>query len=121
MDLGGDTSTLTFPADLSPPVLGQDANETAERGVGMVKTLVLRSLTHSKLPREFWSFAALYAAQSLLCKALQRKQRTPPFGATVIARRLKPATRIGVKRGIEGRLLFWDHLFSSQASVLSYT
>eukprot|EP00971_Amphidinium_carterae_P041801 821537-Amphidinium_carterae.1 len=85
----------------------------------MVKTLVLRSLTHSKLPREFWSFAALYAAQSLLCKALQRKQRSPPFGSTVIARRLKPATRLGAKRGIEGRLLFWDHLFSSQSFILT--
>eukprot|EP00971_Amphidinium_carterae_P251361 4989806-Amphidinium_carterae.1 len=67
------------------------ANGTAERGVGMIKTLELRSLTHSKLPREFWSFAALYAAQSLLCKALQRKQCSPPFGSTVIATRLKPA------------------------------
>eukprot|EP00971_Amphidinium_carterae_P225610 4474362-Amphidinium_carterae.1 len=85
----------------------------------MIKTLVLRSLTDSKLPREFWSFAALCAAQSLLCKALQRKQRSPPFGSTVIARRLKPATRLGVKRGVEGRLLFWDRLFSSQSFVLT--
>eukprot|EP00971_Amphidinium_carterae_P319912 6358999-Amphidinium_carterae.1 len=73
------------------------SNGTAERGVGMVKT-------HSKLPShgpsEFWSFAALYAAQSLLCKALQRKQRSPLFGSSVIARRLKPATRIGTKHGI---------------------
>eukprot|EP00971_Amphidinium_carterae_P134799 2671392-Amphidinium_carterae.2 len=77
-------------------------NGTAERAVGMIKTLVLRSLTHSKLPTELWSFATLYAAQSLLCKALQRKQRSPPFGSTVIAKRLKPATRLGTKRGIEG-------------------
>eukprot|EP00971_Amphidinium_carterae_P065089 1290119-Amphidinium_carterae.1 len=38
----------------------------------MVKTLVLRSLTHSGFPRELWSCAALYAAQSLLCTALLR-------------------------------------------------
>eukprot|EP00971_Amphidinium_carterae_P300696 5974571-Amphidinium_carterae.2 len=34
--------------------------------------LVQRSLTHNKLPIEFWSFVALYAGQALLCKALQR-------------------------------------------------
>eukprot|EP00971_Amphidinium_carterae_P054406 1071945-Amphidinium_carterae.2 len=91
------------------------ANGTAERAVEMVKTLVLRSLTHSKLPREFWSFAALYAAQSLPCKALQRNQRSPPFGSTV-----KPATHIGAKSGIEGRLLFWDHLFSRSGTGNHY-
>eukprot|EP00971_Amphidinium_carterae_P260843 5174721-Amphidinium_carterae.1 len=91
-----ETFLTRYPQVLHTHTRGYDpqANGTAERGVGMMKTLVLRSLNHSKLTGEFWSFAALYAAQSLLCKALQRKQRSPPFGST-------------------------DHLFSSQPSVLT--
>eukprot|EP00971_Amphidinium_carterae_P176795 3505559-Amphidinium_carterae.1 len=110
-----------YPQVLHTHTRGYDpqANGTAERGVGMIKTLVSRSLAHSGLPREFWSFAALYAAQALLCKALQRKQKSPPFGSMVISRTLNPPKKIGATKGVEGRLLFWDHLFSSQSSVLT--
>eukprot|EP00971_Amphidinium_carterae_P252799 5019086-Amphidinium_carterae.1 len=37
----------------------------------------------------------------------------------VISRTLNPPKRFGATRGVEGRLLFWDHLFSSQSSVLA--
>eukprot|EP00971_Amphidinium_carterae_P222343 4413112-Amphidinium_carterae.1 len=72
-----------YPQVLHTHTRGYDpqANGTAERGVGMIKTLVSRSLAHSGLPREFWSFAVLYSAQSLLSKTLQRKQKSPPFGS----------------------------------------
>eukprot|EP00971_Amphidinium_carterae_P104160 2062740-Amphidinium_carterae.1 len=36
----------------------------------------------------------------------------------VISRTLNPPKKVGASRGIEGRLLFWDHLFSSLSSVL---
>eukprot|EP00971_Amphidinium_carterae_P252800 5019086-Amphidinium_carterae.2 len=56
-----------YPQVLHAHTRGYDpqANGTAERGVGMIKTLVNRALSHSGLAREFWSFAALYSAQSL--------------------------------------------------------
>ena len=61
------------------------ANGTAERSVGLMKALSARCLATSGLPQEFWGYAVKYAAQSLLCLALQKKQRSPPFGSQVIA------------------------------------
>eukprot|EP00971_Amphidinium_carterae_P211866 4204331-Amphidinium_carterae.1 len=68
-----ETFLTRYPQVLLTHTKGYDpqASGTAERGVGMIKALVLRSLTHSGLPKEFWSFASVYAAQSLLCCALQ--------------------------------------------------
>ena len=84
------------------------ANGTAERSVGLMKALSARCLTTSGLPQEFWGYAVKYAAQSLLCSSLQRKQKSPPFGSQVIAQVRK--VKYPEQRSITGRLLYWDHL-----------
>ena len=87
------------------------ANGTAERSVGLMKALSARCLTTSGLPQEFWGYAVKYAAQSLLCSALQRKQKSPPFGSQVIAQVLNHRkVKYPEQRSISGRLLYWDHL-----------
>ena len=87
------------------------ANGTAERSVGLMKALSARCLTTSGLPQEFWSYAVKYAAQSLLCSALQKKQKSPPFGSQVIAQVLNhKKVKYPEQRSISGRLLYWDHL-----------
>ena len=87
------------------------ANGTAERSVGLMGALSARCLTTSGLPQEFWGCAVKYAAQSLLCSSLQRKQRSPPFGSQVIAQALgHRKVKYPEQRSITGRLLYWDHL-----------
>ena len=61
------------------------ANGTAERSVGLIKAIAGRALASAKLGLESWSFAARFAAQSLLCYALQMQQKAPPFGCQVTA------------------------------------
>ena len=61
------------------------ANGTAERTVGLIKAISARCLSSSGLGGEYWPYAARYAAQSLICAALQKAQRSPPFGSQVIA------------------------------------
>ena len=59
-----------------------------------------------------------YAAQSLLCAALQKAQRSPPFGSQVVAQGLgHDKIKYPEQRSIAGRLLFWDHL-ADQGSYL---
>ena len=41
-----------------------------------MKALSSRCLTPSRLPQEFWGFAVICAAQSLLCSSLQRNRQT---------------------------------------------
>ena len=87
------------------------ANGTAERSVRLMKALGARCLTTSGLPQEFWGYAVRYAAQSLLCSSLQRKQRSPPFGSQVIAQVLgHRKVKYPEQRSITGRSLYWDHL-----------
>ena len=87
------------------------ANGTAERSVGLMKALSARCLATSGLPQEFWSYAVKYAAQSLLCSALQKKQRSPAFGSQVIAQVLNhKKVKYPEQRSISGRLLYWDQL-----------
>ena len=65
-----------------------------------------------------WSYAVRYASQSLLCHALQRRQRSLPFGTSVVAQVLGyKEIRFSNSRTISGRLLFWDHL-SDQVSYI---
>ena len=76
-----------------------------------MKALSARCLTTSGLPQEFWSYAVKYAAQSLLCSALQKKQKSPPFDSQVIAQVLNhKKVKYPEQRSISGRLLYWDHL-----------
>ena len=76
-----------------------------------MKALSARCLTTSGLPHEFWSYAVKYAAQSLLCTSLQRKQRSPPFGSQAVAQVLgHKKVRYPKPRTMSGRLLYWDHL-----------
>ena len=46
------------------------ANGTAERSVGLIKSLAARALSSSGLDPSYWSYAVRYAAQSLICSAL---------------------------------------------------
>ena len=64
------------------------ANGTAERTVGLLKAISARCLSSASLDESYWSYAVRYAAQSLLCAALQKPQRSPPFGAQVVAQAL---------------------------------
>ena len=94
------------------------ANGTAERAVGLLKALSARCLSSAGLSKDYWSYAVRYAAQSLICAALQKKQRSPPFGAQVIAQALgHDKIKYPLERSIVGRLLFWDHL-SDQGSYI---
>ena len=45
------------------------ANGTAERSVGLIKSLAARALSSSGLDPSYWSYAVRYAAQSLICSA----------------------------------------------------
>ena len=95
------------------------ANGTAERSVGLMKALSARCLTTSGLPQEFWGYAVKYAAQSLLCSSLQKKQKSPPFGSSVIAQVLNHRkVKYPEQRSISGRLLYWDHLQDQLSALL---
>ena len=94
------------------------ADCTAERTVGLIKALSARCLSSSGLGGEYWSYAVRYAAQSLICVALQKAQRSPPFGSQVIAQALGHSnTKYAARRSISGRLMFWGHL-SDQGSYI---
>ena len=52
-----------------------------------------------------------YASQCLLCHALQLRQRTLPFGSTVVAQVLGHRDiKFPDRRSITGRLLYYNHL-----------
>ena len=76
-----------------------------------MKALSARCLTTSGLRKEFWGYAVKYAAQSLRCSSLQRKQKSPPFGFQVIAKVFgHRKVKYPEQRSISGRLLYWEHL-----------
>ena len=56
------------------------ANGTAERTVGLTKAISARCLSSSGLGGEYWSYAVRYAAQSLICAALQKARRLHLLG-----------------------------------------
>ena len=59
------------------------------------------------------------SAQSLLCAALQKAQRSPPFGSQVVAQALgHDKIKYPGQRSISGRLLFWDHLADQGSYIL---
>ena len=95
------------------------SNGTAERSVGLIKSLAARSLCTSGLDSTYWSYAVRYAAQSLLCQALQIRQKSLPFGASVVAQVLGHRdVKFPQPRSLTGRLLFWDHLHDGTSYVL---
>ena len=69
--------TLTTGYDPQP-------NGAAERSVGLIRSLATRALASANLEQMYWSCAVRYVAQSLLCHALQKAQRSLPFGTTVV-------------------------------------
>ena len=71
----------TFTSGYDP-----QANGTAERAVGLVKSLAARAFATAQLDSSYWSYSVRYAAQSLLCHALQR--RSLLFGSSVVAQEL---------------------------------
>ena len=95
------------------------ANGTAERAVGLVKPLASRCLCATKLEGTYWSLAVRYAAQSLLRNALQLRQKSLPFGTSVVAQVLgHKDVRFPQPRSLTGRLLVWDHLHDSTSYIL---
>ena len=65
------------------------------------------------------SFAVRYAAQSLLCRALQLKQRSLPFGASVVAQVLGHRdVKFPTPWSLIGRLLFYDHINDQSSYIL---
>ena len=94
------------------------ANGTAERAVGLVKSLAARALATAQLDSSYWSYSVRYAAQSLLCHAPQRHQRSLPFGSSVVAQELDlKKIKFPDSPTVTGRLLFWDHM-QDQPSVI---
>ena len=60
-----------------------------------------------------------YALQSLLCHALQLRQRSLPFGATVVAQVLgHHDIKFPDRRSITGRLLYWTLLEDQISHIL---
>ena len=61
--------------------LGYDpqSNGTAERSVGLIKALAARALATAHLDPSYWSYATRYAAQSLICHSLQKRQLSFPL------------------------------------------
>ena len=95
------------------------ANGTAERAVGLVKYLAVRALSTAQLDSSYWSYSVRYVAQSLLCHALQRQQRSLPFGSSVVAQDLDhKKIRFPDSRTVTGRLLFWDHMQDQVSYIL---
>ena len=95
------------------------SNGTAERSVGLIKSLASRALASAELDSSYWSYAVRYASQSLLCHALQKKQRSLPFGATVVAQVLGHRdVKFPAFRSITGRLLYFDHLNDQVSYIL---
>ena len=58
------------------------SNGTAERSIGLIKSLAARCFCTSGLDSTYWSYAIRYAAQSLLCQALQIRQKSLPLGSS---------------------------------------
>ena len=82
------------------------ANGTAERTVGLIRSLAARCLANFSLDGSYWSFAVRYASQSLLCRALQLRQKSLPFGTTVVAQVLGHRDiKFPQPRSLIGRLL----------------
>ena len=71
----------TFTSGYDP-----QANGTAERSVGLIKSLAARALSSSSLDPGYWSYAVRYAAQSLLCHALQKTQKSLPLAVQWLLR-----------------------------------
>ena len=84
--------------------------------LGLTKALSAKCLSASGLGGEYWSYAVRYSAQSLMCTAFQKRQRSPPFGSQVTAQALgRKQSKYPAQCSISGRLMFWDHL-SDQGS-----
>ena len=95
------------------------SNGTAERSVGLIKSLAARCLKFASLEPTYWSYAVRYAAQSLICRALQIRQRSLPFGSSVVALALgHQDIKFPQPRSITGRLLFWNHLHDQVSHIL---
>ena len=95
------------------------ANGTVERPVGLIKSLAARALASANLEHVYWSHAARCVAQSLLCHALQKTQRSSLFGATVVTQVLgHREVKNPTPRSMTGRLLFWDQLDDQISHIL---
>ena len=82
------------------------ANGTAERFVGIVKTVARRMLRAASLPDDYWTWAMEHAAMALRVKALT-DGAIIPFGEQVAIRLMGPKTNWHAK-GTTGQLLKLD-------------
>ena len=104
----------TFTSGYDP-----QANGAAGRAVGLVKSLAARALATAQLDSSYWSYSVRYAAQSLLCHALQRHQRSLPCGSSVVAQELNhKKIKFPDSRTVTGRLFFWDHMQDQVSCIL---
>ena len=55
------------------------SNGTAERSVGLIKSLASRARATAELDSSYWSYAVRYASKSLLCHALQKNRGLFPL------------------------------------------
>ena len=105
----------TFTSGYDP-----QSNGTAERTVttvGLVKSLAARALATAQLDCSYWSYSVRYAAQSLLCHALQRHQRSLYLLVLRWLLRSSIARRSSFLT-VTGRLLFWDHMQDQVCYIL---
>ena len=95
------------------------SNGTAERCVGIVRTVARRLLTSAKMDSEFWSWAVRYCFVCLLCQALRLDDSLPPFGAHVAVRKLRIEKGVSAwhTKSLTGRLAMYD-LLRDQSSYL---
>ena len=90
----------TFTSGYDP-----QANGTAERSVGLIKSLAARALSASSLDAGYSTVIG-----PTRCHALQKTQKSLPFGRTVVAQVLDRDVKFPEPRSFAGRLLFWNHL-----------
>ena len=94
----------TFTSGYDP-----QANGTAERAVGLVKSVAARALATAQLDSSYWSYSVGSVAQSLPL----------PFGSSVVAQELDhKKIKFPDLRTVTGRLLFWDHMQHQVSYIL---
>ena len=84
----------------------------------LLEPLLLFNATAPIGPTLSDNLLSLYSV-SLLCHALQRHQRSLPFGSLVVAQELDHKNiKFADSRAVIGRLLFWDHMQDQVSYIL---
>ena len=95
------------------------SNGTAERSVGLIKSLASRALAIAEPDSSYWSYAVRYASQSLLCHALQNQTEVFALWYYCGCSGLRSSRcKIPASQSITGRLLYFDHLNDQVSYIL---